>query len=331
MESTSNKALPRRLEHGALLWVAFFLICFGLGYPTLNRYDPSKTPATADTQRYFEAVVSGSVHNDHFDYRVMVPYMARPIYRLVVGHTGTWNPVSFSLLVVNSAFCSSSALMLVYLSIAFGLTSATGFIAGFAYLANFNVANAQLAGLVDSSETFFVTVLMFVLWRRAWNLLPIVAGVGALTKETFVPISFLFVVGWVWKEKDRPWIQIAGMVLAGMAMITAVAFLLTHRWIMPLQTAVESEAIDWLSFIRPLGSWAVWLTFIWLVPFAFLGRSMMPKAALSATLLAFLGVYAMAGWADVGGDAARPLFNAAGPCLSIAFAAGITKLFNSVP
>ena len=40
-----------------LLWGVFFLICLGLGYPTLNRYDPRK--ALSDSARYAKLVTDG--------------------------------------------------------------------------------------------------------------------------------------------------------------------------------------------------------------------------------------------------------------------------------
>ena len=40
--SIENPRAHMALEQKALLWVLFFLICFGLGHAPLNRYDPGK-------------------------------------------------------------------------------------------------------------------------------------------------------------------------------------------------------------------------------------------------------------------------------------------------
>src|SRR5690242_14644763 len=97
---------------GLLLWLMFVFICFGLGYPTLNRYDPTHTGGIIDSGHYFQLVISGPRAVDgQYRYRILVPYLAKPVFLAVVNRLGTWNPVSFALLVVNSAFCATSALM----------------------------------------------------------------------------------------------------------------------------------------------------------------------------------------------------------------------------
>jgi hypothetical protein len=51
-------------------------------------------------------VVDGSrAAENPFRYRVLVPYLAKTIYHAAMGHVGSWNPISFSMLVVNSGFC----------------------------------------------------------------------------------------------------------------------------------------------------------------------------------------------------------------------------------
>src|SRR5438445_12609781 len=87
------------ISRWAALWGMFFLICFGLGYPTLNRYDPSKTVGTPDAQKYFESVTGQGSPEDQMRYRILVPYLARPIYKMAEGRVGSWNPTAFSLLV----------------------------------------------------------------------------------------------------------------------------------------------------------------------------------------------------------------------------------------
>ncbi len=42
-----------------LLWSLFFLICMGLGYPTLNRYDPQSVPGLYDSVGYASLVTGG--------------------------------------------------------------------------------------------------------------------------------------------------------------------------------------------------------------------------------------------------------------------------------
>lgn len=75
----------------------------GLGYPTLNRYDPRSVAGLFDTNGYFSLVTGGDLAGDE-SHRVLVPYLDRPIYWLVNGRLDTWNPISFALLTVNSFF-----------------------------------------------------------------------------------------------------------------------------------------------------------------------------------------------------------------------------------
>ena len=88
-----------------LLWVLFFLICLGLGYPPLKRYDPTKLEGTSDVAEYRNVVMglpsgrplrgSGAYARltqwENY-YRVLVPYVARPFYWMARGHVGTWDP-----------------------------------------------------------------------------------------------------------------------------------------------------------------------------------------------------------------------------------------------
>src|SRR6516164_7910863 len=40
------------VAHRGILWLLFFLICMGLGYPTISRYDPRTTHGLEDTTAY---------------------------------------------------------------------------------------------------------------------------------------------------------------------------------------------------------------------------------------------------------------------------------------
>src|SRR5438046_869957 len=88
----------------SLLWTVLFLICFGLGYPSLNRYDPRATRGLSDTSKYYALVVGDveGVRLSHGQFRVLVPLLSRPLYRLFKSHSGTWNPAFLALLIVNS-------------------------------------------------------------------------------------------------------------------------------------------------------------------------------------------------------------------------------------
>ena len=314
------------------LWLMFFTICFGLGYPTLNRYDTTQVAGTSDSRQYSKLVVDRpAAAEGHWRYRLLVPYLAKPIYRIAVGHVGTWNPVALSLLAVNSAFCASTALMLMAIAQALGFVFQTGLMAALCYLLNFEVANFQLAGLVDSAEAFLMACLMLLLLQKWWNVLPVLGLAGGLAKETFVPVALLFACGWVWREKRKPWLQIGAMAVAGISVIVAIRSAIEGRLITPLQIA-DSERIgaglveSVRAASRPLTSWVTWITFVWIVPFALRGIRILPKQAIYATAFGVIGAFALTVWNDAGGNGSRPLFDVAAPCACLAFAIGVTKV-----
>ena len=94
-----NKSLSA-LATATLLWTFFFAVCIRLGYPTLHRYDPGVP--NADATEYSKMVRSEEGVAPHFRHRVLVPYLARPIFRAATGRVGSWNPAYFALLLVNS-------------------------------------------------------------------------------------------------------------------------------------------------------------------------------------------------------------------------------------
>ncbi|MFZ0733754.1 MAG: hypothetical protein WAM79_15630, partial [Candidatus Sulfotelmatobacter sp.] len=84
-----------------ILYVVFFLIAAGLGYPALNRYDPRLVPGLSDVQSYAAMVTGTAVPGpDHMKFRVLIPWMARPLYRVAEGRVGTWDPVMFGLVAI---------------------------------------------------------------------------------------------------------------------------------------------------------------------------------------------------------------------------------------
>src|SRR5262249_13197543 len=82
------------------------------------------------------------------------------------------------------------------------------------YLLNFAVPNLRLAGLVDAGEGFFLLAILWSLSQREYRVLPVAAILGALTKESFVPLSIIFMAAWwfaVYKQRKSrsvgtPWI-----------------------------------------------------------------------------------------------------------------------------
>ena len=196
-------------------------MCLGLGYPTLNRYDPRKLLPDSASYRTLATAGPATVP-EPFRFRVLEPYLVRPLYALAQGHVGSWDPLWFGFLVVNSLFVASTAFLLFRVGgTQFGNHS-TALVAATLYLLNFAISNAQLAGLVDASEGFFLmAVVVSLLVGRCW-LLPVLGVFGALAKESFVPFSVTLAGTWWLFSKsasERERANRLGLWIASMAIL----------------------------------------------------------------------------------------------------------------
>ena len=179
-----------------ILGFLFFAICLGLGYPGVSRYDPTQVQGLRDTQRYVAMLDGTAGWKTQQELRVLVPFLARPFYRASIGRVGTWQPEFFALLVVNSVFVAWAAVLLVGIGERVTGSYVTGLTASFLYLLSFNVANIQLAGLVDSVEAWALIALTWALVKKRWVLIPLIGVVGALGKETSSPLAYVFCAAW---------------------------------------------------------------------------------------------------------------------------------------
>lgn len=314
------------------LWLTWFLllflVCFGLGYPTLNRYSPPATHGLSDSLQYFRLVEQGPhAASGHWKYRVLVPFLAKPIYWAARGRLGSWNPIAFSLLVVNSLFCAAGASLLSFLSFKVYGNPMLAVIASFAYLLNFTVANLDLSGLVDSSEAFWFLALTWSLMARRWLVLPLIGLFAGLSKETFVPVAFVFAIVWLVAEPNGEWVKagagIVTMTIAGLATVMVVRSTIDHALVTPWQIAAQERIVSagLLHNLRAIFvSWSFWLTLVWL-PFLFFAAKRIPKAWRYAALAGAGTALALGVWNNASGsDTARPIFNVLGPVLALSFA-----------
>jgi len=77
--------------------------------PSSTAFDPRQTPGLSDVKTY-ASLATGAAILDPEDmrfrrFRVLVPWIAQPFYRIARGRVGTWDPAMFGLLV--STRCSS--------------------------------------------------------------------------------------------------------------------------------------------------------------------------------------------------------------------------------
>jgi hypothetical protein len=322
----------------ALLFCIFFVIACGLGYPTLNRYDPRVTPGLSDVKNY-AALVTGTatVDEGHVRFRVLVPWLARPFYRLAQGRTATWDPVMFGLLVANSLFVAATALLIVILGTGLANdlktsrleSSAVGLLGALLFLVNFAVPNLRLVGLVDAGEGFFLLALLWSLSEFKLWLLPMIAVLGTLTKESFVPFSIVFTASWFLSVRsDREcrfisaiWIAIS--LAMSFAIMIALQWSITRGFVSPLRFGLGLHyGQDYLGhFAASLSDRNLWYIFLWLLPTAIPNLKRFPKSwlipvAATCAMAFVLDAY----FGGAAGTVGRALFSIAGPILSLSSA-----------
>jgi hypothetical protein len=232
-----------------LVWLVFFLVCFGLGYATLNRYDPRAT-ANTDSIEYYRLVVGSPADAEgHWRYRVLVPYLAKPVYWLARGHVGSWDPVLLGLLVANAILVAFAATLLLYLGLRTLGQPTLAALGATLYLLNFVIPNEQLAGYVDSAEAAFLLAVTWALLYQRWWILPILVVPGALGKETAVLLGGSFAsVWWLsarWRS-SRHWRSlgwVVAMALAGIITVCTFQSFVSGDLVMPWMIAA-AERVD---------------------------------------------------------------------------------------
>ncbi len=276
----------------------------------------------------------------HFRHRVLIPYLARPIFRAATGRVGSWNPAYFALLLVNSCFVSGTALLLFMVVSRITGTPNIALLSSAIYLLNFAVPNLLLAGLVDSGEAFFLMALVWALSAEWFFLLPIAALFGSLAKETFLPFSLVFVATWMLinKQKKPPakqatWLAVTG--LAGVAALTAVLTAANGHLLFPWTYAgtLRSSLANPATAAAVLKDRTFWYVFAWLLPLGLwrlkhLAREWSVASFMTALVaLAFTAYHNDPG--NAGAAVARPIFSIAGPLLSFSVAVLLPDLAAS--
>lgn len=318
-----------------LLWLLFFLICLGLGYPALKRYDPRATAGLSDTVKYY-AMTTGedqSAFREVFRRRILVPLVARPFHWFARTYLKTWNPGFFALLVANSLFCATTVCFVVSIGARLFDDLAIALLGATLYLLSFAVPNLLLAGLVDAGEACFMAMLIWAFLAGKWFLLPLLGIVGALAKETFVPFASVLAISW-WlmevhrdetrgsKRKRQQLMWIGSMGVVGLATVMLVYSQVAGRFAWPWDIALEARAdVNYfMAVARSISQPNFWYVFGWLIPLGvwrlgFFPRPWVVAAIITATTAILLGAFI-----DAGGSIGRSVFNISGPLLSLSVA-----------
>jgi hypothetical protein len=329
MESPLHGPSKISLSRLAILFCLFLLITMGLGYPILNRYNPRNTPGLSDVRSYASLVTGENfVGPSHLRFRVFLPWIAKFFYRLADGRLGSWDPVMFGLLCSDSLFAAATALLIVMLGTRQFGNYPVALVGALLYLLNFAVPNLRLAGLVDAGEGFFLLTLLWSLSEREFRLLPVIAVCGALTKESFVPLSFAFTAGW-WifarKEMTLRWPTLFWIIssLVGLLAIFGTQWRVSGNLESPIAFAAALHGNrDYLHHLASsLLDRNLWYIFVWLLPASLPHLGRLPKTWLVATAAAVTMTFILDGYyGGAPGTLGRELFSVAGPVLSLSAA-----------
>jgi hypothetical protein len=323
-------AVPR--SRLLLLFLLFFFICCGLGYASLNRIDWRAAPGGLTDVGQYAALVTAPPSpdlSDHMQFRILVPYLARPFYRVAKNHIGSWDPVMFGLLVVNSLFVALTAtiLLIVVCQELGNYTVALG--SALIYLLNFAVPNLRLVGLIDAGEGFFIMLLVWSLFKERYWTLPLWGILGAMAKESFVPFLMVFTVSWWLCSRKGLRSQLssaAWMVASWFAALTSLTVLqwsITHVFRSPLRFGLDlhHNSTYLAHFLSSFADRNLWYIFFWLLPLSLFRLNHFPRSWRVATAATSITAFALDGYYGGNpGTIGRALFSIAGPLLSASVA-----------
>lgn len=319
-----------------IVCATFFLICFGLGYPTLNRYDPRQLLPDAAT--YAKLAQEGPANiASPFPFRVLIPYLAWLVAELAKGHIGTWDPMLFGFLIVNSLFAATTAYLISVIGEPLLGEYPAALFASALYLLNFAISNAHLAALVDSGEALFVMTIVVSMFYGRWMLLPLFGVLGAVTKESFVPFSILMAITWTLNspERQRRWravIWVVAMIVAECVTVIALQSLISGHLVWPwgFAAGLNSHENYAANFLHSLLDRSSWYILIWLLPLGMVKIREFPREWVASAVVASACALALNAYHSTvgggGGGIGRYVFDIAGPLLSLSAAASLTRI-----
>ncbi len=308
------------------LWFLFFLVSFGLGYPTLGRYDIRELGP--DQQVYYKMVVDQARPDDiPFCFRVLVPEVAKPFYLLTRGRVRSWDPVSFGLLMSNCLFCATSAFLFLLVGIRVLQDIPIALLGCTLYLLNFAVPNLLLSGFVDSSEACFMMAVTWALFSGKWWLLPLIGIPGGMAKQSFLLFSTIFAGTWWLTEKRVARTNRQLLWVAALGGTSALSVALVHRLVAGSTMSPWAMAAWWGSeghyaqfILKGFLDQQFWYAFVWLLPLGVWRLNRFPRPWVMASSVTALLAIGLGGYAESLGSVNRPLFSIIGPVLTLSAA-----------
>jgi hypothetical protein len=165
--------------------------------------------------------------------------------------------------------------------------------------------------------------------RRFW-LLPSIVTLGALTKESFIPFSFVFLMAW-WivvrrslNSPIRSFVWISTSWLTGLMALIAVQWFIRGGFVSPLEfgAALHQNHEYVRHFTSSLLDRNFWYTYCWLLPIGILRLKRFPTSWLVPTAATAVTAFILdAYYGGSAGTVGRALFSVTGPILTLSAAA----------
>jgi hypothetical protein len=325
------------LRQYALVWFLFFLASSGLGYAALKRYDPRRTDGLSDTALYYQIVIGNprNLGRENMRGRLLVPLAAKPVYLVARNYLTSTDPALFGLLLANSFFCALTATILASVGKRILADQPVALLGATLYLLSFAVPNFYVVGMVDSSEACLMVALTWLLLADKWRWLPLLGVVGALAKETFLPLGAVFALGWLFAtdfSRSLRWTRLGWVlifILADSIGLTVLYSILAGTLVWPWHIAHSYAGVNFaIGLVKILITPNFWYFFAWLLPFGIWKLRSLPRPWLVAAAMGTVAALLMSTWRDIGANAARPVFNVVGPMLSLSVAILIGRNVN---
>jgi hypothetical protein len=207
---------------------------------------------------------------------------------------------------------------------------AVALLAAALYLLNFALANLQLAAMIDTGEACLILAVAVTLFSDRWWLLPIWGVLGALAKETFLPLAGALALVWWYvecrKRLDRISRLLPIIAMLMVALVTIVALRSAFAGTMGSSGMfVRTNATAGYSGVAGvIFSRTFWYVFVWLLPLGLVRLKRLPRPWVLASSFSALTALALGVYRDIGGNVARPMFDVLGPILSLSVAILLT-------
>jgi len=181
--------------------------------------------------------------------------------------------------------------------------------------------------LVDAGEACLILAVVVTLFGDRWWLLAFWGFLGALAKETFLPLAGVLAIGWWYVEfrkgqqRLRKLLPIVVMIVVALATIIILRAAVANAMVISDMFApTHATSGRFSGFAGALFSSTFWYVFVWLLPLGLLRLKRLPRPWVFSSIFSALTALVLGVYRDIGGNVTRPMFDVIGPLLSLSAA-----------